>query len=160
MIRCYFIKLCRPAKILSCLLTRVNLFHTEDDSTPQNSYTLTIYVMEVSHKQNHPSIIRLWFQPMHTLFLLEGERFPLATSRGLFSPGAITAASHTRLNLKRQVNCCSLRINRAIYLALSFWVFSLLLFHCFSISVFFLPSFFFLLGLQKTSGGSIQALRV
>lgn len=88
------------------------------------------------------SILWLQFQLMHTLFLLERERFPLATSGGLFCPGAVTVASHTRMNLKRQVNCCSLRINRAIYSACLFGFFSLLLLPFLGFSIFLCSSFF------------------
>lgn len=87
------------------------------------------YLTGGSTQTKNPSIIWLRFQLMHTLFLLEGERFPLAMGRGgFFSPGAVTVALHTRMNLKRQVNCCSLHINRAIYSA------------CLSGSFFFLHS--------------------
>lgn len=82
--------------------------------------TLAVFPMYLTggfSQTKNLSIISLWFQLMHTLFLLEGERFPLATRGGLFSSGAVTFALHTRMNLKRQVNCCSLCINRAIYSA-------------------------------------------
>lgn len=101
------------------------------------------------------SILWLQFQLMHTLFLLERERFPLATSGGLFSPGAVTVASHTRMNLKRQVNCCSLRINRAIYSACLFGFFFLLLLPFLGFSIFLCSSFFFQQPVENVWGGSI-----
>lgn len=59
--------------------------------------------------------------PAHAhLVSLGGRKISFGDERwggGTFSPGAVTVALHTRINLKRQVNCCSHRINRAIYSA-------------------------------------------
>lgn len=85
--------------------------------TLRRRQTPKVYLSGGFTQTKNLSIIWLRFQLMHTLFLLEGQRFPLATSGGLCSPGAVTVSLHTRMNLKKQVNCCSLRINRAIYSA-------------------------------------------
>lgn len=138
--------LCYIKKSFLGVWTRVKLSLTEDESTPPKILTLAAFPMYLTggftQTPQNLSILWLQFQLMHTLFLLERERFPLATSEGLFCPGAVTVASHTRMNLKRQVNCCSLRINRAIYSACLFGFFSLLLLPFLGFSIFLCSSFF------------------
>lgn len=137
-------KLCRPGKILSCLLTYLTLRMTQPpEISPSLSHNICDWRFHIN--KIVPPSSDFGSSQCTPCFSWRAKDFLWRRAGGLFSPGAVTAASHTRLNLKRQVNCCSLHINRAIYLAPSLWLFLLSSSSSVSPSLSFLSLVFFLL---------------
>lgn len=62
----------------------------------------------VSHKTESSPSSDFGSSSCTPCFSWRGWRFPLAMSCGLCTPGAVTVSLHTRMNLKKQVNCGSL----------------------------------------------------